>query len=55
MHRHDHGPNTPREAQRRALWIALVANAGFMLVELIGGVVFNSLALIARRFPAHAR
>lgn len=34
-------------AQRRALWIALALNAGFMIVELVSGVVFNSLALLA--------
>lgn len=32
---------------RRALWIALVANAGFMVVELAGGFAFRSLALLA--------
>jgi cobalt-zinc-cadmium efflux system protein len=36
-----------RAAQRRALQIALVANAAFLLVEVAGGVVFNSLALLA--------
>ena len=34
-------------AQRRALWIALVANGGFMVVEIIGGMAFHSLALLA--------
>lgn len=34
-------------AQRRALWIALVANGGFMVVEIFGGVAFHSLALLA--------
>jgi cobalt-zinc-cadmium efflux system protein len=38
---------TARTAQRRALWIALAANAGFLVVEVIGGVVFHSLALLA--------
>ena len=33
--------------QRRALWIALVANGGFMLVEVVGGFAFRSLALLA--------
>ena len=32
---------------RRALWIALVANAGFMVVEVAGGFAFSSLALLA--------
>lgn len=29
------------------LWIALVANAAFMVVEIVGGIAFNSLALLA--------
>lgn len=33
--------------QRRALWIALVANGGFMVVEVAGGFAFGSLALLA--------
>lgn len=36
-----------RGGQRRALWIALIANAGFMGAELVGGIVFNSMALLA--------
>jgi cobalt-zinc-cadmium efflux system protein len=43
----DHSGPPDRGAQRRALRIALVANAGFVLVEAIGGVVFRSLALLA--------
>jgi cobalt-zinc-cadmium efflux system protein len=35
------------EQRRRALRIALYANAGFMVVEVVGGVVFGSLALLA--------
>ena len=51
-HHHDHGPGAGRDgpsrpAQRRALTIALVANAGFLVAEIIGGMVFNSLALLA--------
>jgi len=34
-------------AQRRALWIALVANGVFMVAEIAGGIVFSSLALLA--------
>ena len=33
--------------RRRALWISLGLNGGFMVAELIGGVVFGSLALLA--------
>jgi cobalt-zinc-cadmium efflux system protein len=36
-----------REMQRRALWIALVANAGFLVAEVAGGLAFRSLALLA--------
>src|SRR4051812_36634995 len=32
---------------RRALWIALALNAGYLGVEIVGGVVFGSLALLA--------
>ena len=42
---HDHA--SLRVAQRRALWVVLGLNAGFMVVELVGGVLFNSLALLA--------
>jgi len=50
-HRHDHHVAGDRAAepsrQRRALVIALAANAGFLLVEIAGGLAFNSLALVA--------
>lgn len=36
-----------RDEQRRALLVALVANGMFMVVEVVGGVVFGSLALLA--------
>lgn len=41
---HDHGG---RDVQTRALWVALGLNAGFLGVEVVGGLVFNSLALLA--------
>lgn len=42
------GRQTPsREAQKRALWIALFANAAFMGAEILGGFLFNSVALLA--------
>jgi len=37
----------PGGRARRALWIALVANGGFLIVEVVGGIAFNSLALLA--------
>jgi cobalt-zinc-cadmium efflux system protein len=47
-HHHGSGALThDRPAQRRALTIALVANAGFAVVEVVGGVAFHSLALLA--------
>lgn len=36
-----------RSAQAGALRIALIANASFMFVELVGGLAFDSLALLA--------
>ncbi len=49
---HDHGPvlsgdATLRQRQRRVLRWVLVANAGFLGVEVVGGIVFGSLALLA--------
>lgn len=41
---HEHAS---RATQRRALWISLVANAGFMVAEVVGGIAFHSLALLA--------
>lgn len=43
------GPHDPpdRAAQRRALWIALVANGLFLGVEVAGGIAFGSLVLLA--------
>ncbi|MFN2489245.1 MAG: cation diffusion facilitator family transporter [Actinomycetota bacterium] len=43
---HDHGTDL-QDAQRRALWISLGINAVYMVVEVIGGIEFNSLALLA--------
>ena len=42
---HAHGVS--RSTQRRALWIALAANGGFLIAEVVGGVAFGSLALLA--------
>ncbi|MFM7224181.1 MAG: cation diffusion facilitator family transporter [Actinomycetota bacterium] len=35
------------DSRRRALAIALVVNAGFLAVEVVGGIAFGSLALLA--------
>lgn len=42
---HSHGVS--RSLQRRALWISLGANGGFLVVEVVGGLAFRSLALLA--------
>ena len=42
---HSHGIS--RDVQRRALWIALVANGSFLVAEVLGGLAFHSLALLA--------
>lgn len=48
---HHHGPSHSHgvtlATQRTALWISLVLNAGFLVAEVVGGIVFNSLALLA--------
>ncbi|MGH2755648.1 MAG: cation diffusion facilitator family transporter [Actinomycetota bacterium] len=49
-HAHPHvhvGPRPTRASQRRALAIALGANGVFMVVEVVGGLAFGSLALLA--------
>jgi cobalt-zinc-cadmium efflux system protein len=42
---HAHGVS--RSTQRRALWIALGANGAFLVAEVVGGLAFRSLALLA--------
>lgn len=44
---HSHSPGQYRGADRRALLIAAVLTAGFMVAEAIGGLLTGSLALIA--------
>jgi cobalt-zinc-cadmium efflux system protein len=43
---HDHSDDL-RSAQRRALWVALAVNGAYLIVEVVGGLAFNSLALLA--------
>jgi cobalt-zinc-cadmium efflux system protein len=43
----DHSHGLHRGKQSMALWIALIANGGFVIAEVIGGLVFNSLVLLA--------
>jgi cobalt-zinc-cadmium efflux system protein len=47
VHEFEHGTDPVQLNQRRALTWALGVNAGLMIVELVGGIVFGSLALIA--------
>lgn len=54
QHRHSgdareagHSQGVSRAMQRRALWLALAANGGFLIAEVVGGFVFRSLALLA--------
>ena len=46
---HDHHVDVSelRDRQRRVLWWVLAANGGFLVVEIIGGIAFSSLALLA--------
>ena len=46
-HGHGHGHDHTRNASQRSLTIALVLTTGFLAVELIGGIVAESLALIS--------
>lgn len=51
MAAHDHGGashiQVTRAGQRKALWVSLLANGCFMVVEVVGGMAFHSLALLA--------
>ena len=46
-HAFEHAPDPARPGQRRALAWALGVNAALLVVEVIGGLVFGSLALLA--------
>ena len=46
-HEVEHRPDGGRGGQRRALSWALTVNAALMVLEIVGGLVFGSLALIA--------
>ncbi len=45
-HDHDHGAHL-REVSRRRLWVALAIIVAFLVVEIIGGLITGSLALLA--------
>lgn len=46
-HDHSHGPGAYRGADRRALFVAALLTAGFMVAEAAGGIITGSLALLA--------
>jgi len=46
-HAFEHGGDIPRPGQRRALGWALGVNIALLVVEVAGGIVFGSLALLA--------
>ncbi|SDL47289.1 cobalt-zinc-cadmium efflux system protein [Modicisalibacter muralis] len=45
-HAHDHTPTVTADSEKRVRW-ALLLTAGFMLAEIVGGIVSGSLALLA--------
>lgn len=45
-HSHDHAPTVTADSEKRVRW-ALMLTAGFMVVEIIGGWLSGSLALLA--------
>jgi cobalt-zinc-cadmium efflux system protein len=46
-HEFEHTPNPIRNGQRRALAWALGVNFALLVIEIVGGIVFGSLALLA--------
>jgi cobalt-zinc-cadmium efflux system protein len=47
-HDHGHGQTIPTSGRaRKALWITLILNGGYMVAEIAGGIAFSSLALLA--------
>ena len=44
---HEHAPHRPQPQHRRVLWLALTANAILLVVEIVAGLAFRSLALLA--------
>lgn len=46
-HDHHHGHDHSHAASERRMWIVLVLTAGFLLVEIAGGILAGSLALLS--------
>ena len=47
MHDHAHEPHVERSAPSRKLWTALLLTSGFMVVEIVFGMLAHSLALLS--------
>ncbi len=47
VHAHSHALEARRSDSRRRMWIALAINVGMLLVELFGGLITGSLAVLA--------
>src|SRR5690606_5349249 len=48
QHDHNHAhPGALAEERRRVLWIVLIVNALYVVVEIAGGLIFDSLSLLA--------
>ncbi|SHF68679.1 cobalt-zinc-cadmium efflux system protein [Modicisalibacter ilicicola DSM 19980] len=45
-HAHEHAPAVTADSEKRVFW-AMLLTAGFMLAEIVGGIVSGSLALLA--------
>nr|WP_299246098.1 cation diffusion facilitator family transporter [uncultured Halomonas sp.] len=45
-HDHEHAPRVTGDSERRVFW-AMLLTAGFMIAEIVGGIVSGSLALLA--------
>jgi cobalt-zinc-cadmium efflux system protein len=46
-HHHHHDPTTHRATNRKRLTITLLLAGGYMFAEIVGGIISNSLALLA--------
>lgn len=46
-HDHHHGHHHPHDGESRAIGIAFFLNLGFTLIELVGGLLTNSVAILA--------
>ena len=47
MHAEEHRTAGRGGQERRALWVALIANAALLVIEAAGGLAFGSLVLMA--------